>query len=113
MAEISTRAVRAVTDRQTDKPTTVTLLRMRRGLMIAIRATQANHTSNLPTPRLFLTREGGVWGRDYSSVEQRPRPPTEKCPLVAEIRSRTPSSYIIASYNEEGDIIYASNVANN
>ena len=35
MAEISTRAVRAVTDRQTDKPTTVTLLRMRRGLIIA------------------------------------------------------------------------------
>ena len=32
MAESSTRAVRALTDRHTDKQTTVTLLRMRRGL---------------------------------------------------------------------------------
>ena len=32
MAESSTRAVRALTDRHTDKQTTVTLLRKRRGL---------------------------------------------------------------------------------
>ena len=87
MAEISTRAVRALTDTHTDKQTTVTLLRMRRGLIILVAIT----TSDIIFMNASLQREKSVAMYNLIYLKIRPSEQIEHnnniqlfCPLYIE-----------------------------